>query len=202
MYMTLSQDALYQDPLGNCIFLDNHDMDRFYSVTGENLSKFKMGITWLLTLRGIPQLYYGTEILMKNFKNPSDAIVREDFPGGWPGDPVNKFTRDGRTTMENEAWDFIKTLADYRRTSSPLKKGKLQQFIPTDGIYVYFRYDSRQTVMIVSNSNDEVKTVDAGKYAERTKGFTKARDIVNGKQFEIRNITVPSKSALVLELVK
>ncbi len=202
LYMTLSQDALYQDPLGNCIFLDNHDMDRFYSVTGENLSKFKMGITWLLTLRGIPQLYYGTEILMKNFKNPSDAIVREDFPGGWPGDPVNKFTRDGRTTMENEAWDFIKTLADYRRTSSPLKKGKLQQFIPTDGIYVYFRYDSRQTVMIVSNSNDEVKTVDAGKYAERTKGFTKARDIVNGKQFEIRNITVPSKSALVLELVK
>jgi glycosidase len=90
LYMTLAHDLVYQDPTRNWIFLDNHDLDRVYSVVGENFARFKMGINWLLTLRGIPQLYYGTEILMKNFTKPSDAEVRQDFPGGWSGDAVNQ----------------------------------------------------------------------------------------------------------------
>ena len=96
LYTTLAEDMLYKDPMNNCIFLDNHDMDRFYSVAGEDYANFQMGIGLLLTERGIPHLYYGTEILMKNFKNPSDAMVREDFPGGFPGDQKNKFLSFGK----------------------------------------------------------------------------------------------------------
>src|SRR5690606_32532314 len=100
IYQVLGQDYLYEDPTRNVIFLDNHDMDRYLSVIGEDLQKYRMGLTWLLTTRGIPQLYYGTEILMKNFKNPSDAEVRRDFPGGFPGDAQNKFLASGRTQAE------------------------------------------------------------------------------------------------------
>ncbi len=107
VYVTLEQDLLYKNPMRNCIFLDNHDMDRFYSVVGEDLARYKMGIALLLTQRGIPEIYYGTEILMKNFRNPTDAEVRKDFPGGWTGDPVNKFDASGRTAQENEAFQYM-----------------------------------------------------------------------------------------------
>ncbi len=111
MYNILVQDILYKDPKRNQILLDNHDQDRFFSVIGEDFDKYKMGLVLLMTQRGIPQLYYGTEILMKNFKNPSDAEVRKDFPGGWKEDSVNKFLATGRTAKENEAFDFVKKLA-------------------------------------------------------------------------------------------
>jgi glycosidase len=109
LYSTLAQDIVYKDPSRNCIFLDNHDLDRFLSVVGEDTAKFKMGINWLLTLRGIPQLYYGTEIGMKNFKNPSDAEVRRDFPGGWAGDSTNKFETAGRTAAESNLESYCHT---------------------------------------------------------------------------------------------
>jgi neopullulanase len=97
IYSILAEDMLYKEPMNNCILLDNHDQNRFYSEVGENWENYKMGIGLLLTERGIPQLYYGTEILMKNLKTPSDAMVREDFPGGFDGDPQNKFLATGRT---------------------------------------------------------------------------------------------------------
>ena len=156
LYNTLAQDILYKKPFDNCIFLDNHDQDRIYSVIGEDFNKFKMGINWLLTLRGIPQLYYGTEILMKNTRNPTDAEVRKDFPGGWTGDGSNKFTKAGRTEQEQAAWEYISGLANYRKDSSAITKGKLMQYVPQDGFYVYFRYDNKQTVMVVSNTGDQI----------------------------------------------
>ena len=94
---------MYEDPSATCIFLDNHDLSRIFSVLGEDVQKQKMALAWLLTCRGIPQLYYGTEVLMKNFTNP-DGLVREDFPGGWPGDKKNKFTAAGRNAQEQEAF--------------------------------------------------------------------------------------------------
>ncbi|HVY74258.1 MAG TPA: glycoside hydrolase family 13 protein, partial [Puia sp.] len=139
IYATLALDLLYKNPLYNCIFLDNHDMDRFYSVAGEDYAGFEIGMGLLLTMRGIPQLYYGTEILMKNFKNPSDAQVREDFPGGFPGDPVNKFQSSGRTELENLAHDYIAKLAGFRKTAPALGNGALMQYVPSNGLYVYFR---------------------------------------------------------------
>lgn len=201
LYMTLAQDILYQQPLANCIFLDNHDMDRFYSVAGMNMNKYKQGIALLLTLRGIPQMYYGTEILMKNFKNPSDAMVRLDFPGGFEGDKVNKFEQTGRTAEEQEAFEFVKTLASFRKKSTALTTGKTMQFIPTDGLYVYFRYDNRQTIMCVINTSDTEKKLSLDDYAEKTKGFTRALDVLTGKSYA-KSVVLPAKGVLVMELMK
>ena len=201
LYMTLAQDILYQQPLSNCIFLDNHDMDRFYSVAGENMNKFKQGIGLLLTLRGIPQMYYGTEILMKNFKNPSDAMVRLDFPGGFDGDAVNKFNPEGRSALEQEAYNYVKTLAQFRKKSTALTTGKTMQFLPVDGLYVYFRYDNQQTVMCVVNTKESKKTLTLKDFTERTKGFSKTVDILTGKNSQ-SEIEIPAQGMLILELMK
>jgi glycosidase len=201
LYQVLAQDLLYKNPMRNCIFLDNHDLDRFCSVVGEDLAKFKMGMALLLTMRGIPQIYYGDEILMKNYKNPSDAEVRRDFPGGWPGDPVNKFEAAGRTAQENEAFNYIKTFANFRKSSSAIKAGKLMQYLPQNGVYVYFRYDDKQTVMCVMNTNASASTIDLSRFQERMKDFTKAYDVATGNVFTLEpTLTLGGKYLLVMEL--
>lgn len=201
LYLTLAEDLVYKDPLRNCVFLDNHDMNRFFSVVGEDVSRFKMGMALLLTMRGIPQLYYGDEILMKNFKNPTDQEVRLDFPGGFPGDAVNKFEATGRSQQENEIYNYIKTLADFRKKSSALKKGKTMQFIPQNGVYVYFRYDDKQTIMCVMNVNEQQTSIDLSRYNERIKNYTKALDAATGVTFDLGSkITIGPKYVLVMEL--
>lgn len=201
LYNKLVQDILYKDPMRNEIFFDNHDQDRFYSVIGEDFAKYKMGIALLLTQRGIPQIYYGTEILMKNLKNPSDAEVRRDFPGGWKEDSVNKFILSGRTAQENEAYNYVKTLAHFRQNSSAIKSGKMMQFIPDNGLYVYFRYDKNQTIMCVMNSADTEKEIDLKKYSERTNGFTAARNVVDNTAYKLSDkLIIPAKQFWVLEL--
>jgi neopullulanase len=201
LYRTLAEDMLYKDPMNNCIFLDNHDRDRFYSVAGENMNHFKMGIGLLLTERGIPHLYYGTEILMKNFKNPSDAMVREDFPGGFPGDQKNKFLSSGRTTEENEAFDYVSALANFRKNSSALKKGELMHYIPVNGTYVYFRYDDQQTILCALNSDSLATSIDFGAYGERTRGFETATDVLTGVVYPIAGkMEIPAQTIRILEL--
>lgn len=202
IYSTLAQDIVYKDPTRNCIYLDNHDLDRFYSVIGEDFMKYKMGINWLLTLRGIPQLYYGTEILMKNFKNPTDAEVRKDFPGGWSDDPANKFTREGRSSQEQEAFAYVSALANFRKTSSAITKGKLMQYTPKDGLYIYFRYDNNQTVMIASNTGMNPIKPDWIYYNERIKSFAKAKNIITGEIKPISEIELQPKDSFVYELIK
>jgi glycosidase len=202
VYMTLAQDFVYKNPLNNCIFLDNHDMDRVFSVLGEDWSKMKWGFNWLLTLRGIPQLYYGTEILMKNFKNPTDAEVRYDFPGGWAGDPVSKFTAAGRTEMENRAFDYISKLAKFRKSSSALTTGKTMQYVVRDGAYVYFRYNDQQSVMVVTNSGKKPFHLDVQTYSERLNGFGKARNVITGETLDLNQLSIPAGESWVLELMK
>ncbi|HEY6977034.1 MAG TPA: alpha-amylase family glycosyl hydrolase [Chitinophagaceae bacterium] len=203
LYNTLVQDILYKDPMRNEIFLDNHDQDRFYSVIGEDFKKYKMGIGLLLTQRGIPQLYYGTEILMKNFKDPSDAEVRKDFPGGWANDTTNKFASSGRTQQENTAYEYVKKLAHFRLNSSAIKTGKLMQYVPQNDLYVYFRYDTRQTIMCILNTDTTSREVDFKNYAERTSGFTKAINVINDNNFSTAdNVSIPGKEMWVLELKK
>jgi glycosidase len=204
LYFSLAQDVLYKDPMKNCVFLDNHDMDRIFSVLGEDEAKFKMCINWLLTLRGIPQLYYGTEVLMKNFKVNTDATVREDFPGGWPSDDPtkNRFVKSGRTTAQENAFTHISRLAQFRSSSSALSRGKLMQFIPREGTYLYFRYTDQQTVLVIANSSDKTVKPDWTVYQERMKGFTKARDVISGEVFSIDGWSIASKESRVLELLK
>ena len=203
VYQALAQDAVYQDPTKLVTFLDNHDHNRFLSEIGDDLDKYKMGLTWLLTTRGIPCMYYGTEILMKNFKDPTDAEVRRDFPGGWPGDKEDKFTAAGRTARENEAFDFVKKLATYRRDHKVLHDGKLMQYLPENGLYVYFRYDATGTVMIASNTTDKAATLPTARFAERAAGFTKARNVLTGESLgSLAILQLPAKTAMVLELLK
>lgn len=202
LYSTLVQDIVYKDPTRNCIFLDNHDLDRIYSVLGEDSNKFKMALNWLLTLRGIPQLYYGTEILMKNFKNPTDAEVRKDFPGGWSQDANNKFLKEGRTEQEQSAWQYISTLANFRKSSPALTKGKLMQYVPDNGLYTYFRYDARQTVMVISHTGNSDMLVKTDRFLQRTKGFSKLKNVLTGEVMELKDFTIYPKQSFVFELVK
>ncbi|HYH15678.1 MAG TPA: glycoside hydrolase family 13 protein [Flavisolibacter sp.] len=202
LYTTLAQDFVYKDPMQNVIFFDNHDISRFYSVIGEDMDKYKQSIGWLLTSRGVPQWYYGAEIGMKGFANP-DGWVRLDFPGGWPGDSVNKFVKAGRTPKEDSIFNYTKTLANYRKTASALKTGKLMQFVPEDAVYTYFRYDNNQTVMVVMNTAKEEKMVDTKRFEERFTGFTKGKDVTTGAVQELRTKwRLPAKSIWILELSK
>lgn len=201
LYNVLVQDILYKDPMRNQILLDNHDQDRFYSVIGKDFNKYKQGITILFTERGIPQLYYGTEILMKNFKNPTDAEVRKDFPGGWAADSVNKFVASGRTQQENDAYNYVKTLAHFRMNSSAIKTGNLMQYVPVDGLYIYFRYDDKQTIMIAINTSDKDQTIEFKKYAERTERFSKATDVMNNTLYNTSSgLNIGAHQSLVLKL--
>ncbi|HEX6181041.1 MAG TPA: glycoside hydrolase family 13 protein [Chitinophagaceae bacterium] len=203
LYLTTTNDFVYKDPMKNCIFLDNHDMSRIYSQVNEDFDKYKMAIAWLLTFRGIPQLYYGTEILMAGTTHPTDAMVRFDFPGGWPGDTSNKFIAAGRTEKENNAFNYVRTLANFRKKSSAIKTGKMMQYVPENGAYVYFRYDAQQTVMCVMNQNDGPVTLDLKRFSERMKDFTKAFDVATGNTFNLeQTLTVGGKYLLVMELRK
>lgn len=201
LYTTLAQDIVYKNPMRQVIFLDNHDLPRFYSVVNEDTNKYKMAIAWLLTARGIPQMYYGNEILMTGVTSPNDGYVRQDFPGGWEGDAQNKFTEAGRNAKENSLFNFIKTLANFRLKSSAIKTGKFMQYLPVDGVYVYFRYDGKQTVMCLMNTNAEPKTIDLTRFEERMKGYTSALDVAAGQVFQLqKTITLLPVSNLVLEL--
>lgn len=179
LYQTVTNDLVYQDPMKQVIFLDNHDLSRIYSVVGENVEKVKVAFAWLLTFRGTPQMYYGGEILMKGITDP-DGWVRLDFPGGWLGDKVNKFTAEGRTKEEQEVFSLIRTLANFRKQSSAIKTGKFMHYLPVDGLYVYFRYDENQTIMCVMNTSDKEKEIEFSRYSERTKGCSVAHDILSG----------------------
>ncbi len=204
MYTTLSQDMLYKDPMNNVNFLDNHDMDRVYSVVGEDWKKLRMGLNWLMTLRGIPQLYYGTEVLMKNKKENTDATVREDFPGGWPDDKEkdNLFLKLGRSDRQQEAFDHISRLAHFRKGSSALTKGKTMQFIPDNGLYVYFRYDPKQTIMVISNKGEKDLKPDWTRFAERMKGFSRVRNVVDQKTESLEGLEIDAGDSFVYELLK
>lgn len=202
LYYTLSSDFLSKNPMQKVLLLDNHDEPRFFSVVGENVEKQKMGFQWLLTCRGIPQLYYGSEVLVKGFKAP-DGLVRSDFPGGWSTDTKNAFTGKGLTDDEKSTQDLVRKLANFRKTSSALTTGKLMHYVPVDGLYVYFRYDEKQTIMCVMNTSNDAKEVDFQKYIERTEGFNSAKNVVTDEKFSsLKKTSIPAMKMWVLELNK
>jgi glycosidase len=204
LYMTMAQDVLYGNPMNNCIFLDNHDMDRVFSVFDEDVKKLKMAINWLLTLRGIPQLYYGTEVLMKNKKTTTDAMVREDFPGGFPGDDPakNLFTAAGRTAQQQDMFTHVSRLGQFRKNSSALGSGKMMQFIPREGLYTYFRYDNKQTVMVVANTGNKSVQPDWAHLKERTSGFSRLRNVITQEVVPMRGLQVAPGESFVYELLQ
>lgn len=203
LYMTLSQDFLYKDPFTNCIFLDNHDMNRFFSMVGEDMAKYKMGLGMLMTLRGIPQVYYGTEVLMKNYKDPNDAAVRKDFPGGWKADSINKFNVSELNQKEAEAFAYFKKLANYRKNSAVLAKGSLKQFIPQNGVYVYFRKLGDQTIMCVANSNKTKSSFKLDRFKESLGDYNTMLEVISEKGERIpAELEIPAQGFMIYELKK
>jgi glycosidase len=202
MYTTLAQDFVYKDPMRNVIFLDNHDLSRFYSVVGEDEMKYKAALTWLFTCRGIPELYYGDEVGMTGFTSPNDGYVRKDFPGGWASDSLNKFTVAGRTPKEERIWSYIAKLANFRKNSSAIATGKMMQFAPQKGEYVFFRYDSKQTIMTILNTAKEKLQIEMKNYSERTKGFTKIKNIITGEEKPIADFSLEPMESGVWQLEK
>ncbi len=202
LYTTLAQDFVYKDPMRNVIFLDNHDMTRFYSFVGEDMDKYKSSLCWLFTCRGIPEIYYGDELATTGTTSPNDGYVRLDFPGGFPGDKLNKFELSGRTVKDHEIWRHVHALANFRKNSSAIGYGKMMQYVPEDGVYVYFRYDDKQTIMVVMNTSKSDKVISFGKYAERTTGFASATDIITKNKTDLKDLTLGSYKTVVMELGK
>jgi neopullulanase len=201
LYSTLAFDYLYENPMNNVIFLDNHDKSRIFSVVKEDIAKQKMAIGWLLTARGIPQMYYGTEVLMKGETNP-DGWVRLDFPGGWQGDAKSAFDRNTLDEPEYSIQDWTKLLANFRKRSSAIKTGKLMQYVPVDGVYVYFRYDDKQTIMCVMNTGERNKMISLEKYPEMSKGIRSMVDITTGETIEGIAFDIQPKQMMIFELKK
>ena len=199
VYEMLAQDFLYPDPYNLVIFPDNHDMMRIYSQLNEDYDKFKQAMVFYLTIRGVPQLYYGTEILMTS--SSDHGIIRSDFPGGWAKDSTNAFVGTGLTNQQKTAQDFTKQLLNWRQTATATHTGKLKHFIPQDGIYVYFRFNEDQKIMVVLSKNMDTKTLDLNRFAEMLEGEAMATDVLSGKTFRLGDtMEVPGNGALILEL--
>lgn len=200
VYEMLGNDHLYPDPSNLVIFPDNHDMDRFFTQINYDFDLFKMGMVYFSTLRGIPQFYYGTEILMKNEKE-GHGQIRSDFPGGWKGDMINGFTGKGLTTQEQEAQALTTKLLNWRKEKAVIHTGKLMQFAPEDGVYSFFRYNEKETVMIIFNKNDKETAVSMDKYNEMIGDKRNAFDVLNDRRFSLESILrIPPKTALILEI--
>ena len=201
LYYVLAQDFLWADPSQNLIFLDNHDLNRYFNSVGRDMNAMKMALSFLLTTRGIPQIYYGTELLMDGAENQGHGNIRKDFPGGWPGDSTNAFTREGRTAAQNEIFSYMQRLLQFRKNSQPITQGNLRHFIPADGVYVYFRTSGDETVMVVLNNSNAPKKLDMARYAEMLKGFTSATDVISLQKLSLESgIESQARSAMVLEL--
>ena len=204
IYYTLCHDGLYQNPNLNLTFLDNHDLNRFFTEVKQDFAKWKIGIGLLLTLRGVPSIYYGTEILLTSpIPRTSDGQIRQDFPGAWPTDSINKFTATGRTAQENEAFNYIKKLAQLRKKSAAFSQGKLMQFTPEGSTYVYFRYTEQESYMVAVNTGDNMVQLDTKRMEERLHGFTKGfNHVANQKIENLSQITLEPNSIQIIELLK
>ena len=201
LYTTLAKDFIYKNPMRNVIFLDNHDLSRFYSVVGENMLRYKGALAWLYTSRGIPQIYYGDEIGLKGFTSPNDGHVRQDFPGGWTNDKENKFLQSGRDAREDSIWNYFAALGNFRKNSSAIKTGKMMQYAPKEGEYIFFRYDKKQTIMTALNAVDTTLKISMHHYDERTKGFTKMKNVITGEVSAITDFMLKPYESGVWELL-
>ena len=202
LYDHLAMDFLYPDPQKVLTFLDNHDTDRFLLAEPDSLGSWKQAVTFLLTSRGIPQLYYGTELLMNGSKEGSDGYVRRDFPGGFPGDTVNAFTPEGRTPLQNEAWDYMSKLLHWRRgeANEVIAKGSLKHFMPQNGMYVYRRKLGDKEVTVLMNGTTRPLTVTMERTLEILPYGTRLHDIISGEDVTIaEQMTFAPRQVMVLQ---
>ncbi len=201
LYETLSMDFLYPDANNLVVFPDNHDMSRLYSQVNENLDLFNLGLTYMLTTRGTPQIYYGTEILMSNPGTDDHGIIRSDFPGGWQGDQKNGFSNIGLSSNQIETKSHIQKLLKWREKKGVIHHGKMMHFVPENNIYVYFRYDNDEKVMVVLSLNKKDVTLDLKRFKEMLPNSFSATEIISGTNMELADsLNVPAYKSLILSM--
>jgi glycosidase len=200
LYYVLAQDFIYADPFHNVIFADNHDLTRFYSSIGENLNKFRMAMAVLLTTRGIPMIFYGTEFLMTGEESKGHGFIRQDFPeGSWP--LKDDSHQSSVVSRGEEGFEYLKTLLNWRKDSEVIHHGRLKQFVPQDGIYVYFRYLDHDAVMVIINKNKEARTLELSRFREVLKDYGEGKDIVSGMKFVLgESMNISPETSLILDL--
>lgn len=196
----MTYDFIYPDIYNVLRFLDNHDTDRFLKEYPSDLSGWKQGITFLLTMPGTPQIYYGTELLMHGNKSRSDGDIRLDVPGGWPGDKVDHFTAKGRDKLQNEAFDFMKKLLHWRQGNDIIAYGDMKHYVLQKGVYVYERYLDNESVLIFMNGTSNQVEINLDRYTESIGDKTGWRDLLSGRNISLgKTLTLAPKEILVLE---
>lgn len=200
IYNSFVYDYLYPNTSSILAFLENHDTDRFLG-DGDNMPMLKQAITLLLTTHRIPQLYYGTEIMMNGTKAVTDGNVRKDFPGGWLGDKQDAFTQAGRTATQNESYNFFRRLLHWRQGNEVISKGTMTQFIPQNGIYAFARQYNGKTVLVILNGNDKESSIPVEVYKEILGEKNEGRDVLTGMNIKLANtLTMTPRQSLVIEL--
>ena len=199
IYNSLCYDYLYKDPSHVMAFIENHDTDRFLGETQDTLA-LKQALALLLTVNRIPQLYYGTEVLMNGTKQVTDGNVRKDFPGGFPGDTRSAFTTEGRTKAENDMFRWTARLLHWRQGNEVITKGKQTQFIPQNGVYIVARSYNGKNVMTVINGTSKAATMKAERYAEIIGDAQEATNILTGHKINIsKDVKLAPRGVMVLE---
>ena len=200
IYNSLCYDYLYKDPSHVMAFIENHDTDRFLG-NGQDTLALKQSLALLLTMNRIPQLYYGTEVLMNGTKQQTDGHVRRDFPGGFPGDKHNAFTKEGRTKEENQMFSWLSRLLHWRQGNELITKGKQTQFIPVDGVYVVARSLNGKAILTVLNGTSHQKKMQVARYAEIIKSTTTAKNILTGRNIDLtKDVTLQPRATMILEI--
>lgn len=201
LYYILSQDFLYSDPMNNLIFMDNHDLSRIYTTLEMDLNKLKMATTFIMTTRGIPMFYYGTEALSFGNEHDGHGFIRKDMPGGWLGDHEDIFKQKNLTNEQKDYFSFFTKLANYRKSNPDLATAKLTHFIPENNTYVYFRYSTSNTWMIIINNDDDTVEIDKMKYKEMINGYQIGKDVMSDMEFSLeKSILVNPQTSIILEL--
>ncbi len=199
-YTTLANDFSYADPFNLVVFPDNHDMSRFYTQVNEDMDLFKLGLAYYTTIRGIPQFYYGTEVLMSNPGTTEHGIIRSDFPGGWDGDSKNAFTGTGMSDEQKATQAYFKTLLNWRKTSDAVHNGGLKHYNPKQDIYAFFRYTENDKVMTILSKSDKDISLDLGRFSELINGNEKGKEIISGKSVDLsQGLTVPAMTPMIID---
>lgn len=202
VYKSMGEDYLFPNPNNLLIFPDNHDMDRMYSRLNKDLNHWKLAMTLYATMRGIPQMYYGTELLFTHEKMGDDGQRRADFYGGWEGDAKNAVSGKGMNLEELEAQKFFKQLFNWRKTAAVIHDGKFKHYVPEKNeAYVYFRYTDNQKIMVVLNKNEAKISLDLNKYKDMIPSSFLANEIISGKKWEVNgSLEIAPKTAVILEI--
>lgn len=200
-YENFVNDFLYADPNNLLIFLENHDTGRFNQIYQNDFKKYQLGMTIMATMRGIPQLYYGSEIGMAGNKGKGDADIRQDFPGGWKRDSNNAFSASGRTAEQSKYFDFSKKVLNWRKNKEVIHTGKLTHYIPENNVYVYFRHNEKETVMVIINNASDTQKFNLERFQENIKVFNFGTDIISDKTIDLKNeLSIEGKKSMILEL--